>query len=117
MKQCNKNVTVKFQMELLLTPTTGSNLAVVRHHRLTNYSKFSTAADFQKSHLIGRDRTPYSHEMVSNNYLPLDGMINIPIYLVWGCWVQFNSNQFVSDHIIYQQWIYETRPYKAENGK
>ena len=25
------------------------------------------------------------------HYLPLHGMINIPIYLVWECWVQLNS--------------------------
>ena len=31
---------------------------------------------------------------------PLDGMINIPIYLVWGCWVQLNSI-FFADHIIF----------------
>ena len=34
------------------------------------------------------------------HYLPLDGMINIPIYLVWGCWVQLNSIAFV-DHITF----------------
>ena len=28
------------------------------------------------------------------HYLPLDGMINIPIYLVWECWVLLNSTQF-----------------------
>ena len=31
-------------------------------------------------------------------YLPLDGMINILIYLVWGCWVQLNLTHFFSDH-------------------
>ena len=31
---------------------------------------------------------------VTFHYLPLDGMINIPIYLVWGCWVQLNSTNF-----------------------
>ena len=33
------------------------------------------------------------------HYLPLDGMINIPTYLVWRCWVQLNS--FFADHIIF----------------
>ena len=39
----------------------------------------------------------------NSHYLPLDGMINIPIYLVWGCWVQLNSTQlnFFADHIIF----------------
>ena len=32
MKQCNKSATVKFHIELLLIPQSGSNLAVVRHH-------------------------------------------------------------------------------------
>ena len=36
---------------------------------------------------------------IANHYLPLDGMINIPIYQVWGCWVQLNSTQFFADHI------------------
>ena len=34
------------------------------------------------------------------HYLPLDGMINIPIYLVWGFWVQLNSI-FFADHITF----------------
>ena len=34
------------------------------------------------------------------HYLPLDGTINMPIYLVWGCWVQLNSI-FFADHIIF----------------
>ena len=32
--------------------------------------------------------------------LPLDGMVNIPIYLVWECWVQLNSILF-ADHITF----------------
>ena len=38
-----------------------------------------------------------SDQLLSNSlsyslhYLPLDGMINIPIYLVLGCWVQLDS--------------------------
>ena len=32
------------------------------------------------------------------HYLPIDGMINIPIYLVWGLWVQLN---FFADHIMF----------------
>ena len=35
------------------------------------------------------------------HYLPLVGMINIPIYLVWGCSVQLNSTHFFADHIIF----------------
>ena len=36
MTQCNKSVTVKLHMELLLKLRPGSNLAVVRHHLLYN---------------------------------------------------------------------------------
>ena len=40
-------------------------------------------------------------DIIGRHYLPLDGMINIPIYVVWGCWVQLNSTQFFADHIIF----------------
>ena len=45
----------------------------------------------------------------------LDGMINIPIYLVWGLWVQLS---FCADHIIFNNGYMkhaETSPYKEEN--
>ena len=35
---------------------------------------------------------------ITRHYLPLNGMVNIPIYLVWECWVQHNSILF-ADHI------------------
>ena len=41
-----------------------------------------------------------SVHFVKGHYLPLDGMINIPIYLVWGCWVQLNSKFFCRSHNI-----------------
>ena len=31
------------------------------------------------------------------HYLPLDGMVNIPIYLVWASWVR-NGTTFLSDN-------------------
>ena len=42
---------------------------------------------------------PFSH------YDQLDAMINILIYLVWGCWVQLNSTHFFfffADQIIFK---------------
>ena len=33
-------------------------------------------------------------------YLQLNGMVNLPIYLVWECWVQLNSISF-ADHITF----------------
>ena len=32
----------------------------------------------------------YCHSEVKhwNHYLPLDGILQVPIYLVWACWVQ-----------------------------
>ena len=34
------------------------------------------------------------------HYLPLDPMVNIPLYLVWECWVQLNSILF-ADHVTF----------------
>ena len=34
---------------------------------------------------------------VLDHYLPLDGMVNIPIYLVWAFWVR-NGTTFLSDN-------------------
>ena len=31
------------------------------------------------------------------HYLPLDGMVNVPIYLVWASWVR-NGTTFLSDN-------------------
>ena len=43
---------------------------------------------------------PTNHLFLLYHYLPQDGMINIPIYLVWGCWLQLNSF-FFADNIIF----------------
>ena len=51
------------------------------------------------------------------HYLPLDGMVNIPIYLVWGAGYSSTQLNFICRSHNIQQWIYETRPYKAENVK
>ena len=42
-------------------------------------------------------------EKSKKHYLPLDGMINIPIYLVLGCWVQLHTTHFFffADNIIF----------------
>ena len=50
------------------------------------------------------DYTPFLHVylMALQHYLPLDDMINIPVYLVRGCWVQLISTQFYfADHITF----------------
>ena len=50
------------------------------------------------------DYTPFLpvYLMALQHYLPLDDMIIIPIYVVWGCWVQLNPTQFYfADHITF----------------
>ena len=37
------------------------------------------------------------HRLFDCHYLPLDGMVNIPIYLVWECWVR-NGITFQGDN-------------------
>ena len=36
-----------------------------------------------------------------HHYLPLDGMVNIPIYLVWASWVR-NGTTFQSDYCYFE---------------
>ena len=36
-------------------------------------------------------------EQIWGHYLPLDGMVNIPTYLVWASWVR-NGSTFLSDN-------------------
>ena len=38
-----------------------------------------------------------NHSSTHVHYLPLDGMVNIPIYLVWAYWVR-NGTTFLSDN-------------------
>ena len=36
-------------------------------------------------------------DLSKKQYLPLDGMVNMPTYLVWASWVQ-NGTTFLSDN-------------------
>ena len=64
---------------------------------ILDVSIFRNVMGKEMSYFKGKGRG--KNIFLSQHYLPLDGMINIPIYLVWGFWVQLDSAQFFADHI------------------
>ena len=41
--------------------------------------------------------THFWQDQLSGHHIPLDGMVNIPIYLVWASWVK-NGTTFLCDN-------------------